>query len=108
MVGACATVLGVNVVGFDAVFSGKVLGSLIDCFLAGLVPSSPRAQGFDFRELTTGRTMFRRKSDVKIRHEALTSSGVVKIAIGGESGRRNEWAEEAKRLGISNDPAFID
>ena len=108
MVGACATVLGVNVVGFGAVFSGEVVGSLVHRFLTGFVPGSPRAQRFDFRELTTGRSMFGRKSDVEIRDEALASSGVVEIGVGGESGRRNEWAEEAKRFCISNDPALID
>ena len=82
MVGVYTTVLYVDVVSFDAVFSGKIFGSLVNCFLIGLVPGSPRAQRFDFRELTTGWSMFSWESDVEIRHEALASSGVVEISTG--------------------------
>ena len=50
--------------------------------LFGLVPRGPRAKRFDFRELATGRSMFRREGDVKVRDKALAVPWMVECSIG--------------------------
>ena len=75
------TIFSVNVLCFVKVFLWKAFGTLVYCFLIGLVPSGPRAQRFDFRELATGRTIFHGKGDEEVRDEALAVPGVKKVSI---------------------------
>ena len=102
------TIFPVNVLCFVQVFLWKAFSTLVNCFLIGLVPSGPRAQRFDFRELATGRTIFHWKGDEEVRDKALAVPSVMKVTIilGGRN--RNEGAEESVGFCISDYSAVID
>ena len=76
------TVFSVDVFGFVQVKLWKAFCAHINSLPVGLVPSGPRASGFDFRELATGGTMFRWEGDENVWDKSLTVPCVMESPCG--------------------------
>ena len=63
---------------------------------------------FDFRELATGRTMFRREGDENVRDTSLSVPLGVEVPCGRGGRGWDVRAEKSVRFGVSDDSTVVD